>query len=70
MACGRALTIAEYGAAPMKGYRRADSTISCRDYNHVLQLYRNATKVIARRGHQPVAPYQVQAVTWLVRQLL
>lgn len=68
VACGRALTVAEYGAAPLKGYRRADGSISCRHYDQVVQLYRDAATTIARREHQQVAAHQLQAVTWLVRQ--
>jgi hypothetical protein len=70
VACGRALTVAEYGAAPLKGYRRADGSISCRHYDHVVQLYRDAANAIAPHRRQRVAAHQVQAVTWLVRQRL
>jgi hypothetical protein len=70
VACGRALTVAEYGAAPLKGHRRADGSISGRHYDQVVQLYRTAATTIARREQELVAAHQLQAVTWLVRQLL
>jgi hypothetical protein len=70
VACGRPLTVAEYGAAPLKGYRRADGSISSGHYNQIVRLYRDAADAIARHRRQPVAAHQVQAVTWLLRQRL
>ena len=70
VACGRALSVEEYGAAPLKGSKRKDGSISRRHYDHVVQLYRHAAAEVSRHEGQPVAPHQVQAVTWLVRQRL
>lgn len=70
VACGRPLTVAEYGAAPLKAYRRADGSIRHRHYDRVVQLYLQAARIIAGREHRRVAAHQVQAVTWLVRQRL
>lgn len=70
VACGRALSVEEYGAAPVKGSKRKDGLITRRHYDHVVQLYRRAAAVISLRERRPVAAHQVQAVTWLVRQRL
>lgn len=70
VACGRALSVAEYGAAPLGGYRRRDGSITSRSYDQVVQLFRDAARILTQSGHSRVAAHQVQAVTWLVRQLL
>lgn len=71
VACGHALTTAEYGAAPLSGSRRRNGSISRRHYDHVVALFRNAADTLTRPGRRPpLAAHQVQAVTWLVRQLL
>jgi hypothetical protein len=70
VACGRALTVAEYGAAPLSGYRRRNGSITSRHYDHVVQLFRHAADTLARHGHPGLAPHQIQAVCWLVRQRL
>lgn len=70
VACGHALTSDEYDAAPVGGFRRRDGTISRSHYDHVVTLYRRAADVVSTRVGEPVAPHQVQAVTWLVRQRL
>jgi hypothetical protein len=67
VACGRALTVAEYSTAPLGGYRRRDGSISRRHYDHVVHLFHQAADTLARHGQPRVAAYQVQAVTWLVR---
>lgn len=70
VACGRALTTAEYGTAPLSGSRRRNGSVSRRHDDHVVALFRNAADTLTRPGRPPLAAHQVQAVTWLVRQLL
>ena len=70
VAHGRALTTEEYGAAPVNGSRRKDGSISRRQYDHVVSLYRHAAELISARAGERIAAHQVQAVTWLVRQRL
>ncbi|MFC0433387.1 hypothetical protein [Kutzneria buriramensis] len=70
VACGRSLTAAEYGAAPLRGTRRVDGSLTHRHYDYVTALYERAAAVISAEDGRPVRPYQVQAVTWLVRQRL
>jgi hypothetical protein len=68
VACGRSLSVTEYGAAPLRGTQRVDGSLSHRHYDYVTELYRCAAHAVSLRS--PVAPHQVQAVTWLVRQRL
>jgi len=70
VAHGSVLSIAQYSTAPVRGVRRRDGTVTHRHYDHVVTRYHEAVVEISRRAHQPVAAHQVQAVTWLVRQLL
>jgi hypothetical protein len=70
VACGRALSVAEYGAAPLKAFRRADGSLSHRHYDRVVDLFVRAAAVLTGPGHRRVAAHQLQAVTWLVRQRL
>lgn len=70
VAHGRALTSEEYDSAPVNGFRRKDGTVSRRQYDHVVSLYRRAAELISARTGQRVSAHQVQAVTWLARQRL
>ncbi|MFD9735703.1 hypothetical protein [Umezawaea sp. NPDC059074] len=70
VACGRALTDAEYGGAPLGGSRRKDGSITRRLYDHVVSFYVAAARAISEANGENVAAHQVQAVTWLVRQRL
>jgi hypothetical protein len=70
VAHGRALTSEEYDSAPVNGFRRKDGSISRRQYDHVVSLYRRAAELISARAGKRIAAHQVQAVTWLVRQRL
>lgn len=70
VAAGHALSDAEYGAAPMSGTRRKDGTLNRRYYDHVVDQYHKAGKVISEKEGHEVPGHAVQAVTWLVRQRL
>lgn len=70
VAHGRALSSEEYDSAPVNGFRRKDGSISRRQYDHVVSLYRRAAELISARAGERVSAHQVQAVTWLVRQRL
>jgi hypothetical protein len=70
VAHGRALTSAEYERAPVDGSRRKNGSVSRLHYDHVVSLYRRAAELISARTGTCVAPHQVQATTWLVRQRL
>lgn len=70
VAHGSTLTVAQYGAAPFRGARHRDGSVHHPHYDHVVELYHRAATHISDQHHQPVAAHQVQAVTWLVRQLL
>lgn len=70
VAHGRALTSEEYDSAPVNGFRRKDGSISRRQYDHVVSLYRSAAEMVSARAGEQVSAHQVQAVTWLVRQRL
>jgi hypothetical protein len=72
VAHGRALTVAQYGTAPMRGIRRRDGTLTHPHYDRLVALYHQAAAEISRRGvNGPrVAAHQLQAATWLVRQRL
>jgi len=70
VAHGRALTSQDYDSAPVNGSRRADGSISRRQYDHVVSLYRRAAELLSAHAGERVSPHQVQAVTWLVRQRL
>jgi hypothetical protein len=59
VATGEAINDREGGKAPI------DDT---RFHEYVADQYRLAAKAISERQGHPVAPHQVQAVTWLVRQ--
>ncbi len=69
VAHGRALTMTEYGVAPLRSVRRRDGSDSYPHYDYLAGLYHRAAAEISHH-HETVAPYQVQAVTWLVRQRL
>lgn len=68
VAHGRPLTNAEYSAAPLRGYRRANGSIQRHHYDHVVAIYRRAADVITATTPHRVLPHQVQATTWLVRR--
>jgi hypothetical protein len=70
VAHGTALSVAQYGAAPVRSIRRRDGTLTHRHYDHVVTQYRRAATEISRFVRQRVVAHQVQAVTWLVRQRL
>jgi hypothetical protein len=70
VAHGQALTSEEYDSAPVNGFRRKDGSVSRRQYDHVVSLYRRAAELISARVGERIAAHQVQAVTWLVRQRL
>jgi hypothetical protein len=70
VAHGRALSSEEYDSAPVNGFRRKDGSVSRRQYDHVVSLYRRAAELISARTGERIAAHQVQAVTWLVRQRL
>lgn len=70
VAHGRALSSEEYGSAPVNGFRRKDGSVTCRQYDHVVNLYRRAAELISARVGERIAAHQVQAVSWLVRQRL
>jgi hypothetical protein len=70
VAHGRALTVTEYGSAPLRTVRRSDGSVSHPHYDYVVGLYHQAAAEISYLRRVPVAAHQVQAVTWLVRQRL
>ncbi|WP_086664265.1 DUF7178 family protein [Lentzea kentuckyensis] len=70
VAIGHPVTTEEYGAAPLKGAKRRDGSISRRHYDHVVDQYRSAAELTTASSGRLVAAHQVQAVTWLVRQRL
>lgn len=70
VAHGHPLSIGQYSAAPVRGVRRRDGTVSHPHYDHVATLYHEAADELSRFEHRTVAAHQVQAVTWLVRQRL
>jgi hypothetical protein len=67
---GSLLTAAAYSAAPLRAMRRRAGCVQHPYYTLLVELFHQAAADISRRRRQPVAPHQVQAVTWLVRQLL
>jgi hypothetical protein len=70
VAHGNALTIAQYGSAPLRAVRRPDGSTHHPHYDYLVELYHQAAAEISHRHHEPVAAHQAQAVTWLVRQRL
>jgi hypothetical protein len=70
VAHGNPLTIAQYGAAPLRAVKRRDGSIRHPHYDLLVELYHQAAVEISHRQGERVAAYQVQAVTWLVRQRL
>lgn len=70
VAHGAMLTTAEYTAAPVSAARRRHGLVQYPYYDRLVELYRDAAAEISCRRQEPVAPHEVQAVTWLVRQRL
>lgn len=69
VAAGRRITDVENDAH--SGFPGAASGKHARHYyEHAANTYRNAAAAISEKEGKPVAPHQVQAVTWLVRQRL
>ncbi|MBB4908915.1 hypothetical protein H4W32_002739 [Actinophytocola algeriensis] len=55
--------------APLRTFRRRDGSEHHPHYDYLVDLYQHAANEISRR-HEPVVAHHVQAVTWLIRQLL
>lgn len=70
VAHGAMLTAAAYSAAPLGLARRRAGCVQYPYYSLLVELFHQAAVDISRRRRQVVAPHQVQAVTWLVRQRL
>lgn len=70
VAHGAPLTMAQYSAAPLRVIKRSHGSLHHPHYEHVAQLFHHVATEISDNQKQPVAAYQVQAVTWLVRQRL
>ncbi len=70
VAHGASLPAAAYSAAPLGAVRRRAGAVEHPYYTLLVELYHQAAADISRRGRHPVAPHQVQAVTWLARQRL
>ena len=59
--CGARANDSAYGASGLQKKSR---------YEEAADFYRSAASVLSRRGENAVAPHQVQAATWIVRQRL
>jgi hypothetical protein len=70
VAHGAALSVAQYNTAPLRAVQRRNGATQHRHYDYLVALYHHAAAEISRNHRQPVTPYQVQAVTWLVRRRL
>lgn len=68
VAAGRRITDVENDAH--NGFPGTGGKHARHYYEHAANAYRNAAAAISEREGKPIAPHQVQAVTWLVRQRL